>query len=96
MKNLNNQKIVSYEIYGIADRVLENNIFKLSIEYSDRTFLFFKGIASETEHFPFGKVRNTCSSTHLAELDVEKKQYLVLVRKDILEACKKVKQIMSE
>ena len=94
------------EIYDIATQMLQgqidliegcHNITSLSYQLNktNNVFLFFKGIASETEHFPFSKIRDTCSSEYLVRLDLEKENYLIQIKEDIFKACLKLQQIIN-
>lgn len=56
----------------------------------NEVFLVIRGIDSETDHFPLGTMRATCSPECLTHADDEIQAYLADARDDILQACRKI------
>jgi hypothetical protein len=105
MNKLSKEQIfkIKFEIIKIADKMIKDEIdliegcrqitsLQSKLNNSDSAFLVFRGIASETYDIPIGKERNTWSKESLARLDLEKKEYLVKVKRQILAACLNVKK----
>ncbi len=57
---------------------------------NDPLFLLFRGIESETDHFPIGKVREHCDPDYLNKIDNEKNEYLMETKEFIFQECKKI------
>ena len=101
------QKVkIESEIIEIVDKMMKNRIDLIegcrkitSLQYQlnnpDDVFLFFRGIASETDDICLGEERSTCSIDYLVKLDLEKEEYLTKVKNRILDACKKVKKNLN-
>lgn len=53
-------------------------------------FVTLRGIASESDRFPLGKIKDTCSSKHLYELEAEKLDFIEFYRQNILESCREI------
>lgn len=59
-------------------------------ETENAIFNTIVAIESETDHLPLGKMRSNCNADYLAKMDLEKEEYLLLVKADILMSCKKI------
>ena len=55
--------------------------------------LFIKGVFSESDRFPVGEVRKTCSPEHLEELDLDKKNFIAFYRPQVLDACQNIMRL---
>ena len=58
-------------------------------------FLPIRGIESETDHFPLGRMREHCSPDYLAQADEQMNRYVADVREDILAACREIVRAFS-
>lgn len=58
-------------------------------------FLPIRGIESETDGFPLGKVRSTCAPDYLRRMDGEMERYLAGAREDILSDCREIIRVYS-
>jgi hypothetical protein len=58
-------------------------------------FLPFRGIDSETEHFPRGDLRKRYALEPLSRIDSESDAYLVEARDDILRSCRELIRALS-
>ncbi|MBK8321760.1 MAG: DUF2489 domain-containing protein [Betaproteobacteria bacterium] len=73
-------------------------ICRLRFEYGDpdsALFLPFRGIDSETEHFPRGNLRDRYASGSLKKIDSESDAYLATARDDILQCCRELVQALT-
>jgi hypothetical protein len=50
-------------------------------------FLAIRAFESETDHFPIGKMRETCSVDYLQRMDEDMTKYVSTAKRDILTAC---------
>jgi hypothetical protein len=68
-------------------------ICKLRFSVGDpenEVFLAIRGIDSETDTYPVGRVRSNYSLEYLQRIDVEMQNYLEQAKSDILQACHKI------
>ena len=56
----------------------------------NEAFLAARGIDSETDAFPLGPMRATCSPEYLERMDREMQSYLSEARADILAVCREI------
>ena len=56
----------------------------------DENFFPIRGIESETDNYPLGKVRDNYAPDFLQRLDKETNEYLVKVHEPLVDACKKI------
>lgn len=61
----------------------------------NEVFLAIRAIDSETDHFPLGAMRASCSPEYLTRVDDEMQTYLAEAREDILQACQKIVEAFS-
>lgn len=61
----------------------------------DEVFMSIRAIDSETDHWPLGTTRATCSEEYLIRSDREIRDYLVDARDDILQACRRIVKAYS-
>lgn len=54
----------------------------------NEVFLPIRGIESETDTFPLGSMRASCSQEYLKRMDSEMQSYLAEAQGDILQACR--------
>ena len=54
----------------------------------EKHLLFIRGVYSESDRFPIGEVRKTCSPEHLAELDLDKEKIIAFYRSQVLDSHK--------
>jgi hypothetical protein len=98
---------IKSEIIEMADKMMADQMdliegcrritsLQSKLNNFDDVFLVFRGIASETYDIPIGAERNTWSKEYLAKSDLEKKDYLRKVEKQILNACLNVKNKFCE
>lgn len=73
---------------------LSNYIDNSDVDNLNEHFLVFKGVFSESDCFPIGKVRNTCSPEHLAELDLDKEKFIAFYRSQVLDSCISIIQLI--
>lgn len=66
----------------ITSLVANNNLSKVELYFP------FEAVDSETDHLPFGQVRDECSSAYLARIDREIEAYIKETKSVIIEACK--------
>jgi hypothetical protein len=94
------------EIRQLAQKIIDNQIDlvegcrkidQLSYFLDDsglyngnKDLLFIKGICSESDRFPLGKVRETCSPKHLAELDLDKRKFIAFYKDAVLDSCQNI------
>lgn len=74
---------------GIVDaaRILANISFVLGAE-NDEPFMSFRGIDSETDHYPLGDVRMRWNPDALAREDAKRERYEAEIRKGVEEGCR--------
>jgi len=61
----------------------------------NEVFLAVRAIDSETDHFPLGAMRATCSPEYLKRADGEMQAYLADARGAILQACREIVRVLS-
>ncbi len=61
----------------------------------NEVFLAIRAIDSETDHFPLGAVRASCSPEYLKRADDEIRAYLADAREEILQACREIVEAFS-
>jgi hypothetical protein len=61
----------------------------------NEVFLPIRAVDSETDHFPLGAIRASCSPEYLMRADDEMQTYLNDMSKDILQACSKMVEAFS-
>jgi hypothetical protein len=94
------------KIVEIATKILEDKIdliegcrnlvtLHYDLDVPNDAFLFLRGVESETDYIPIGRVRDTCAPEYLARVDREKEQYLTSAKNDILNACKQILENLS-
>ena len=82
---------IKLEIKQIAEKLVNNSIdliegcrkissLSYELERLDHAFLFIQAVSSDSDIFPLGKVRDTCSLEHLADLDIEKEEFIAFYR----------------
>ena len=69
---------------------LSNYLNNSDIERLDKHLLVIKGISSESDRFPVGKVRATCSLKHLTELDIEKEKFIIFYSSTVSDSCQNI------
>jgi hypothetical protein len=72
-----------------AARALTAIGHELRLSY-EQPFLLFVGIASETDEFPLGEVRDRWNPAKLVELDAERSVYENRVRPRVVAACEEL------
>ncbi|MBD2247992.1 DUF2489 domain-containing protein [Nostoc sp. FACHB-888] len=61
------------------------------LKESPESFFVLRGIDSETDIFPISEAeKKQCNPEALSRLDKEKNEYILLVKEEILEACRKI------
>ena len=73
-------------------RELTTLFHEINPNFKEEAFLFFVGIASETDHFPLGEFRSHCSQAYLEKADQEMAEFLKKYQRQIVEHCEKVVQ----
>lgn len=97
------------EIRQLAQKIIDNKIdfvggcrkiAQLSYYLNDVDFnnveehlLIMRGISSESDRFPLGEVRKTCSPKHLAKLDLDKEGFVAFYRPQVLHCCQDIVQL---
>jgi len=61
----------------------------------NEVFLPIRGIESETDTFPLGTMRSSCSQEYLQRMDAEMEDYLAEAKADILRASEEIVRIFS-
>lgn len=56
----------------------------------DDAFIVFRGVDSETDGYPLGKVRDGYNTEYLRRLDCDMDRYLEKAKPDIIEACEEI------
>ncbi len=76
---------------GIVEgcRLISKLIHKAGVE-EDELFLPIIGVDSETDHYPFGKVRDQYNADYLKKLDEEIKAYETRNKNLIVDVCKDI------
>ncbi|MDJ0689577.1 MAG: hypothetical protein QNJ41_13805 [Xenococcaceae cyanobacterium MO_188.B32] len=91
---------IKLKIKQIAEKIINNEIdliegcriiASLAYELENRDSIFFiLAISSESDRFPLGKVRDTCSLEHLEDLDREKEEFITFYKQKILDSCQEI------
>lgn len=69
---------------------------RFAIEDSENeVFLPIRAMESETDSFPLGEMRLSCSEDYLKRADAEMESYLADSRHDILQACREIVRTFS-
>jgi hypothetical protein len=96
------------ELVELASAMLAGNVnliegvrricaLRFSIEDPENeVFLPIRAIESETDMFPLGTMRASCSPDYLRRADGEMQTYLVEARGDILQACREIVETFSQ
>ena len=58
-------------------------------------FLALRGVESETDNFPLGSMRESCSPEYLKRIDSEMQNYLANAQGEILQACREIVKAFS-
>ncbi len=61
-----------------------------SINPDDAVFNVIRGVDSETDHFPIGKLRTHCTEGYLSRADRELESYLDIMKSKLLVTCKEI------
>lgn len=61
----------------------------------NEVFLPIRAIESETDSFPLGAMRSSCSEDYLKRADAEMESYLADACDDILQACREIVRTFS-
>ena len=96
-----------HELVNVANSMLVGDmnlikgirrICKLRFAVEDpenEVFLAIRGIESETDTYPVGRVRSNYSPEYLQLMDVEMQSYLAQAKGDIFQACQEIIQTFS-
>jgi hypothetical protein len=107
MEQINHLFVKRRELTDMARAMLDGRVHliegvrricTLRFEVQDpenEVFLPILAIDSETDSYPFGAVRATCSPSYLKRADAEIESYLDEARNDILQACREIINVFS-
>lgn len=107
MKHTENLGSKQHELVAVAKAMLAGEIdllegarricaLRFAVEDPENeVFLTLRAIDSETDHFPLGAMRATCSPEYLKRADGEVHAYLGSAREDILQACRGIVEAFS-
>jgi hypothetical protein len=97
------------EVLDVARKMLEKKIHLIegcrricSLRHDlddpeNELFIPFRGIDSETDHYPLGEARNQCDANYIKRIDHEIDEYLSVVGEPLAQACKAlVNKYLSE
>ena len=86
------QQIIEGEV-GIIEGSRRMLAYRTSLHAGDaEEFRIFRGVESESDHLPIGKVRELWSASALREKDVEIKAFEDFYRQQVVEAATKIRQ----
>lgn len=107
MRHIENLPAKRHELIVVAEAMLAGEAdllegirricaFRFAIEDPENeVFLALRAIDSETDHFPLGAMRATCSPEYLKRADDEVQTYLAGVKEGILQTCREIVDVFS-
>lgn len=78
------------KIAQLSSSYLDNS----DIDHLDEHLLVIRGVSSESDRFPIGEVRTTCSQKHLAELDLQKDDFIIFYSSTVLSSCQNIIELI--